>query len=155
ATSELDFFLGKNYLVTYHDVPLRTIAQTEGRCLEGKVHPPRAPDRVAHTLLDALVDNYKPALDELSLEISELKQRAVQSPCRQTLNQILQIKREVLNLRRVIVPQREVLSRLASGDVKLIRPHLVPYFRDVYDAISHISQSAQGYADTLTGVLQV
>src|SRR4026208_368574 len=50
ATSELNFFLGKNFLVTYHDVPLRSIQVTADRCLKSTLHVARAPDRVAHTL---------------------------------------------------------------------------------------------------------
>src|SRR6058998_370923 len=50
ATSELNFFLGKNYLVTYHEMPLRSIQTTSERCLKSTVHIARAPDRVAHTL---------------------------------------------------------------------------------------------------------
>src|ERR1043165_6479208 len=61
ATSELDFFLGKNFLVTYHEVPLRSVQMTEERCLKSTIHIARAPDRVAHTLLDGIVENYKPA----------------------------------------------------------------------------------------------
>src|SRR5512139_3810493 len=64
ATSELNFFLGKNFLVTYHVAPLRSIQLVEERCLKGTVHIARAPDRVAHNLLDLIVENYKPALDE-------------------------------------------------------------------------------------------
>ena len=52
-------------------------------------------------------------------------------------------------------PQREVLARFARGEFKLIRPHLVPYYRDVYDALFHISELAQSYTDSLTGILQV
>jgi magnesium transporter len=155
ATSELNFFLGKNFLVTYHDVTLRAIIQTEDRCLKGSMHIARAPDRVAHTLLDTLVDNYKPALDALSLEIAELEQAALQNPTSQVLNKILQIKKEVFHLRQIMSPQREVLARLASGEFKLIRPHLVPYYRDVYDDLFHISELAQSYTDSLTGILQV
>lgn len=155
ATSELNFFLGKNFLVTYHDVPLRSIQATEERCLKGTVHVARAPDRVAHTLLDGIVENYKPALDELSLEIAEIEQQALQNPSKETLNRILQIKKEVLHLRQIIGPQREVLARFARGEFKLIRAHLVPYYRDVYDALFHISELAQNYTDSLTGILQV
>ena len=61
ATSELNFFLGKNFLVTYHEVPLRSIQATSERCLKSTVHIARAPDRVAHTLLDSIVENYKQA----------------------------------------------------------------------------------------------
>src|SRR4051812_42659213 len=155
ATSELNFFLGKNFLVTYHDVPLRSIQVTEERCLKSTVHVARAPDRVAHTLLDGIVENYKPALDELSLEIAEVEQQALQNPSKETLNRIIQIKKEVLHLRQIIRPQSEVLLRFARGEFKLIRPHLVPYYRDVYDRLFHISELSRNYMDSLTGILQI
>jgi magnesium transporter len=155
ATSELNFFLGKNFLVTYHMVPLKSVTQTAERSLKSNVHIARAPDRVAHTLLDLIVENYKPALEELSLEISELEQQALQNPGKETLNRIIQIKKEVLHLRQIIGPQREVLARFAAGEFKLIRAHLVPYYRDVYDGLFHIAELAQTYADSLTGILQV
>src|SRR5436309_11141004 len=155
ATSELSFFLGKNFLVTYHSTPLRSISQTEERAVKATMHIARAPDRVAHTLLDSIVENYKPALDELSLEIAELEQQALQHPGKETLNKILRVKKEVLHLRQIIGPQHEVLARFARGEFKLIRAHLVPYYRDVYDALFHISELAQSYTDSLTGLLQV
>jgi magnesium transporter len=155
ATNELDFFLGKNFLVTFHQHPLRTVSLIEERCLKGAMLIARAPDRVAHSLLDTLVDGYKPALDELALEIADVEQNVLQHPARETLNRILQIKKKVLHLRQIIRPQSEVLARFAAGEFKLIRPHLVPYFRDVYDSLHHISELAQTYTDSLTGILQV
>ncbi|HEX9047708.1 MAG TPA: magnesium/cobalt transporter CorA [Verrucomicrobiae bacterium] len=155
ATSELDFFLGKNFLVTYHEVPLRSVSSVEERALNGALGIARAPDRVAHALLDTLVDNYKPAMDSLGLEIAELEQQALQNPSKETLNKILQVKKEVLHLRQIIGPQREVLGRFAAGEFKLVRAHLVPYFRDVYDSLFQISELAQSYTDSLTGILQV
>jgi magnesium transporter len=155
ATTELDFFLGKNFLVTFHEAPMRSVTVVEERALSGGLNIARAPDRVAHSLLDTLVDNYKPALDELSLEIAELEQVALQRHSKETLTKIVQIKKEVLHLRQIIGPQREVLARFAQGEFKLVRPHLVPYFRNVYDGLFHIDELAQGYMDSLTGILQV
>lgn len=155
GTNELNFFLGKNFLVTYHQGVLRSVSLTEERAIKGTMHIARAPDRVAHNLLDAIVDNYKPALEELSLEIAELEQQSLQDHSGSTLNKILQIKKEVLHLRQIIGPQREVLARFARGEFKLIRPHLVPYYRNVYDALYHIAELAQNYTDSLTGILQV
>jgi len=155
ATSELDFFLGRNFLVTYHERPLRSVSSAEERALNSTMGIARAPDRVAHSLLDSLVDNYKPALDELGLEIAELEQQALQAPTKETLNKILQVKKEVVHLRQIIGPQREVLGRFAQGEFKQVRPQLVPYFRDVYDSLFHISELAQAYTDSLTGILQV
>jgi magnesium transporter len=154
-TSELNFFLGKNFLVTFHSVPLRSVAQVEERCLKSTVHVARAPDRVAHALLDTLVDNYKPALEELSIEIAELEDEVLRKPEPETLQRILAVKKEVLHLRQIIGPQREVLKRFALGEFKLIRAHLVPYYRNVYDSLFHIGDLSQGYMDSLTGILQI
>jgi magnesium transporter len=155
GTNELNFFLGKNFLVTFHEKPIKSVSVVEERCTRGTMHIARAPDRVAHTLLDAIVENYKPALEELSLEISELEETVLREPTKATLNKIIQVKKEVLHLRQIIGPQREVLARFASGEFKLIRAHLVPYYRDVYDGLFHIYSLAQNYTDSLTGILQV
>ena len=48
-----------------------------------------------------------------------------------------------------------MLARFARGEFKLIRPHLVPYYRNVYDGLFQISELAQNYTDSLTGILQV
>ena len=154
-TSELNFFLGKNFLVTYHDVALRSVSATAERATKSTMHIARAPDRVAHTLLDAIVDNYKPALEELSLEIAELENDVVAHPNQRTLNKIIGVKREVLHLRQIIGPQQEVLKRFADGEFKLIRAHLVPYYRDIYDRLFHIANLAHNYTDSLTGILHI
>src|SRR5688572_32959819 len=104
ATSELNFFLGKNFLVTYHEGPLRSVSMTEDRAVKGTMHIARAPDRVAYNLLDAIVDNYQPALEELSLEIAELETEALQNPTTKTLGRILQVKKLVVHLRQLIGP---------------------------------------------------
>ena len=154
-TNELNFFLGKNFLVTYHERPIRAVQGVEELACKGTVHIAKAPDRVAQRVLDAIVEGYKPALDELALEISELEQAALQSPGKETLNRILEVKKEVIHLRQIVAPQREVLSRFAQGEFKLVRAHMVPYYRDVYDQLSQIAVAAHGYADSITNILQI
>lgn len=122
GTNELNFFLGKNFLVTFHERPIRSVTAVEERAVKGTIHIAKAPDRVAHQLLDSIVESYKPALDELSIEIGELEQEALQNPSKQTLNKILQVKKEVLHLRQIIGPQREVLSRFAQGELGRLHP---------------------------------
>jgi len=155
ATNELNIFLGRNFLVTYHEKAVRSVSTIAERCIKSSMHIGRAPDRLAHSLLDSIVDNYKPALEELALEIAELEQEVLSRHSPKSLTKITQIKKEVLHLRRIIGPQREVLARFAGGEFKLIRAHLVPYYRDVHDGLFRIYQLAQSYDDTLTGILQV
>ena len=71
-------------------------------------------------LLDGIVENYKPALDELSLEIADLENEVIANPAPQTLNKVVQIKKEVLHLRQIIGPQREVLEGAANGVLALL-----------------------------------
>src|SRR5262245_34953235 len=155
ATSELNFFLGKNFLVTFHEAPMRSVQQTEERCAKGRTLIARAPDRVAHTLLDGIVENYKPALDDLAVEIAEMEQQVIANPSPKMLNRIVQVKKEALHLRQIIGPQLEVLARFAAREFKMVRAHLVPYYRDVYDGLARISEQAQNYMDSLTGLLHI
>ena len=155
ATSELNFFLGKNFLVTCHAKSLKSIQYAEDQCLRLKKQVARAPDRLAHTLLDNLVDNYKPAIQELAFEIGELEAQVLHHADAGVLNKITAIKKEVQHLRRIIGPQREVLWRFARGEFKLIRPKLIPYYRDVYDDLFRIHEMAQHYTDSLMAVLQL
>jgi len=155
ATNELNFFLGRNFLVTYHRGPNRSVQAVEGRVLKGTTPIARAPDRLAYHLIDSVVDNYKPALEELSLEVAELEEEVLENPSPIILNRILQTKREVMHLRKIIGPQREVLARFARAEFKMIRPHLVPYFRAVYDELYRIGELAAAYTDSLTSVLQI
>src|SRR5438128_1792595 len=135
---------------------------TQGRLHSKDIEMFLMPTLLADTNLFLWVDLERPTpeepksvLEDVLLEIGELEQQALQNPTRETLNKILQVKKEVLHLRQIIGPQREVLARFARGEFKLIRAHLVPYYRDVYDALFHISELAQAYTDSLTGILQV
>jgi magnesium transporter len=154
-TREIDFFLGKNFLVTYHVGPSRSVLQMEDRAIKGTMAVARAPDRLAHTLLDTVVENYKPALEEFGLEIASLEQMALQDPRQETLNRILRIKKEVRHLLQIMGPERDVIARFAHGEFKLIRPHVVPYFRDVYDSVFQVFETARGYSDSLIAIVQV
>lgn len=94
ATKELNFFLGENFLVTYHDVPLQPITSAEELCLKATSQVARSPDRVAHTLLDYIIEHYNPALDELSEEIVNVEANALQNPNKKTLNTIIRLKKK-------------------------------------------------------------
>ncbi len=155
ATRELDMFLGKNFLVTYHQAPLKAIEMAEEVCTKSAGLVARAPDRLAHMLLDGIVENYQPALEELSLEIAAVEEQALQKPTKEVLNRILQVKKEVVHLKQIMGPQRELMARFARGEFRLIRAHLLPYYRNVYDGLFRYSELAQNYTDLLTGILQV
>jgi magnesium transporter len=154
-TTELNIFLGKDFVVTFHREPLRSVAATVDRVTRNAPTVARAPDRLTHTLLDFLLENYRPVLEELSAEIAELEDKVLSAPRYNILPDVLKVKNEVQQLRQIMSPQREVIARFARGEFKLVRSHLLPYYRDLYDQLVRISDMAEGYRDSLTNILQV
>lgn len=154
-TTELNMFIGKNLLVTYHDRPLRSISGTIDRVLKNPAAAARAPDRLTYTILDLLLDNYDPALEELSTEFAELDDLMLQSSAGDVLGQIMHLKNEVRRLRQIMAPQRDVIGRIARGEFKIVRAHLLPYFRDLLDRLNRIHDLAENYRDSLNETLQV
>jgi magnesium transporter len=148
-TTELDLFLGRDYLVTFHRTPLKSVDAVVDRCRKATGSVARGPDRLAHYLLDALVDLYQPAIDELRGELDEIEE-TVLSPEQQDLTpKLLEVRTELAHLRQIIRPQRDVVLRLAHGETKLVRSVMLPYFRDLRDNLVRIDETAASLSDQL------
>jgi magnesium transporter len=148
-TTELDLFLGKEILVTFHRKPLRSIEALVEKINRATGVIARGPDRIAHTILDNLVDLFKPVTDELRAEIEEIEARILSERSDTLLGDLLEVRGEVAHLRQIIRPQRDVINRLAHGETKVIRAIMQPYYRDLRDNLLRIEQTAAGFADEL------
>jgi len=153
--TELNLFIGKNYLVTYHQRPLRSVASTIERVMKNPLAVARAPDRLTYTLLDFFLDEYQPALDRFSADINELEQTALQGPTADFLEKILRHKKEVQRLKQIVAPQHEVLARIGRGEFRIIRANLLPYYRDLLDRLVRINNLADTCHNSLINTLQV
>jgi magnesium transporter len=154
-TNELNMFIGKNFLLTYHRDPVRSVTTTIDRVQKNAPSVAKAPDRLTYTILDALLENYTPAITDLSAEITELDKGVLVHPSADILTSVLQLKTEVQRLRQIITPQREVIARVAKGEFKIVRSAMLPYYRDLLDHLSRINDSTDAYRDSLTNTLQV
>jgi magnesium transporter len=148
-TTELDLFLGKDFLVTYHVTPLKSIASTIERCVKATGVVARGPDRLAHFVIDALTDHYKPVTDELRAELEEIEESVLTASDATLTTQLLEVRSEIALLRQIVRPQRDMISRLARGDSKMIRAVMLPYFRDLRDNLIRIDETAASFADQL------
>lgn len=149
ATTELDLFLGKDYLVTFHRAALRSIQTARDRCAKNPGVIARGPDRLAHQVLDLLVDNYQPVLDELRAEIEEIESTVLAKSSTSLIPDLLHVRSDINLLRQIVRPQRDVINRLAHGDSKMIRALMLPYFRDLRDNLIRIEETAAGFADQI------
>ena len=148
-TTELDLFLGKDFLVTFHRKPLRSVQAALDRCAKATGVVARGPDRLAHTVLDLLVENYKPVIDELRAELEELEEVVLTKGDENLISKLLHVRTDINRLRQIMRPQRDVVSRLAHGENKHVRAIMLPYFRDLRDDLLRIDETASSYADQL------
>jgi magnesium transporter len=150
ASTELDLFMGKEYLVTFHRTPLRSVNALIDRLAKNVGPGPRGADRLAHSLLDLLVDNYSPMLAELHSELEEIEEQVLRKASDESLvNELLQVRGDFSKLRQILRPQREIIERLARGDSKMIRTTLLPYYRDLRDNLARLDETVISYHERL------
>lgn len=152
---ELDLFIGRNFLVTYHREPLRCISATMDRVQKNAPTVARAPDRLTYTILDFLLEDYSPVLEGLAGEISDLEKSMLAGRAGNILAEVMKLKGEAQKLRQMVWPQRETIARLAHGEFKVVRSHMLPYYRDLLDQLVKISSLTDNARDSLTNVLQI
>jgi magnesium transporter len=152
-TTELAFFMGKNYVVTTHDVPMRSISsmldhiRKDGRLMR------RGADFLTHDIIDTLVDNIMPTIEQMDEKNDQLEDEALHKPKRETLMAIMQLKRSILSLTRIILPQREIVNRLSRGEYNLISERAQIYYRNIFDHLVRIEMLTLGLRDMTESVL--
>ena len=154
VTRELDIFLGRNYLVTFHRGEMRSIKAAREQCLKGLAASlPRGVDFLLQQILDQLFEHYFPSLDAIEDQIQMVQIEVFENPKRETLDRIFALKRDVLHMRRICGPQREIVHRLARGEFPVISAKAAIYFRDVFDNLYRIVEASFGYQDLIQGTL--
>ena len=157
-TAELDLFLGKNFVVSNHNFFLRSVqaiknlAQVDGRPQMDGRPMRRGVDFLAHALIDALVDNIVPTIDQLGDMADSIEEEIFLRPEPAALDAILRLKHSSLRLRRAMVPQRELLGKLNHQAFEYISPEAEVFYRDVYSRVTRIEASIENLrerADTI------
>jgi magnesium transporter len=152
-TTELALFMGKNFVVTSHDVPMRSISSLLDRVQKDGRPMRRGVDFLAHDLIDALVDNFMPTIEEIDEKSEQLQAQVLREPKREELMSIMLLKRSILALTRVILPQREIVNGLSRGDYPFISERAQIYYRNIYDHLVRIEMLTLGLRDMTESVL--
>jgi len=154
ATHDVDFFLGRNYLVTVHDGGSRSIAKWRDLCDRHEHVLAEGPAALLHRIVDSMVQNYRPEVEALEDQIDELEKSAVFGRRPNLIRQILAAKRDLASLRRVVVPQRDAVGRLGRREFPQISDEMTYRFRDVYDQFVRLSEEAILFQDRVTSILE-
>jgi magnesium transporter len=147
---EVHLFISGQYLVTIHHDPLPAFdqqrAQLDGRVLHSEQF-------LLYRILDSLTDSFFPVLGEMDGEIDDLESAVVTNPTDRELQRLFSLKRELVMMRKVVTPQRDLFARSIDQISELpgLELDARDYFRDVYDHLIRISDLIDSYRDLLSG----
>ena len=156
-TEQVSFILGKNYLLTIQEEPLRDPFDPVRNRLEKNVGFIRQleADYLCYALIDSIVDNFFPVLESYGDRLEDLEEEAIEKPNYQTLTKIYQIRRELLAFRRLVWPQREIFNSLIRDGSDHISPTVINYLRDCYDHTIQIIDVLETYRELASGLTDV
>jgi len=152
---ELDAFMGKNYLVTHHDLPIPALDHEWERCMKDERHTTVGPDHLLYELIDTLVTGYMQTVEKMDDVLEEIEDELFENPTSTALGRLIDLKRALLHLRRTVSPQREVLNKLARDDYPVVDAKDRVYFRDVYDHLVRLHDINESMRDQVGGAMEI
>ena len=154
VATEIDIVLGPGFLLTVHDGGWDPRDTNHLRGGVGGILK-RGPDHLLWAIADDVVDGYFPFADHLGDAIDEVQDRVVQKATPDILEQVFELKRELIEVRRAVSPVRDVFNQLTNRDEALIDPDELIYFRDIYDHIIRLTDELDNYRELAAATLDV
>ena len=152
---EVDVVLGEHFLVTHHDGSTRSIASAHEVLARRPELLTGGPAPLLHFILDLLVDHYLPIMDNVTEEIDALEERLFDVSATVAHEKILNLKRGMSALRRIVGPQRDTLLALTRDEFRAIPAEMRPYLRDVYDRLARVNDLLDSFRDEVASLLDL
>ncbi len=151
---ELDLFLGKNFIVTVHGGNSPGIEEVKEKVKKSCALMQKGPEYVLHEILEFNTQNYFPLLEHLDERIEALEERILKGNIKDAIREIITLKKQVYDLKRSLLPQRDVVNRLSRGEFPAIKEKASVYFRDIYDHIQRALTELDDFRELLTGAYE-
>jgi magnesium transporter len=152
---ETHVFVGRNYLVTVRHGSLRSHTGLRARCEGTPALLAKGTGFVLYALMDFIVDQYFPVVEGLEDSFEELEDQIFAARCsRETTRSIYHLKRELVSLKRALLPLVEVCNRLMKFDLGVVPTDTHPYFRDVHDHVVRLNDMIDSLRELLGTALE-
>ncbi|WP_410512149.1 magnesium/cobalt transporter CorA [Paenibacillus sp. BR2-3] len=142
----LNVFLGRHYIITVTKQKLHELRILKPMLWELEVSEP---DRFLYLLIDLVVDNYFSVGDRIEARIEKLEEDILMHTKKSHLSEIIGLRSEILWLKKMLGPQKEVINTLNKKDLRLIDDQLQKYFSDIYENAVKISETFETYRDLM------
>lgn len=153
---QLGIVISKQFLITVHHEAIEEIAQVDARFRRNSREIERGIGVLLYSLLDAIIDHYFPVLDRIGERISTLEVNVLEASDgvrRKDMQQIFSMKRELIDLRRQIAPQRDALAILTRHEISILTEATGIYMQDLYEHVLRVTDTIDVYRDLLSGIL--
>jgi magnesium transporter len=149
----MSLFVGANYLVSVHKGEIPAIGQTIKRWQANEERFNNDAGTLLYDLLDTIVDDYFPVIDQLAERVEGIEEQIFERFREEALQDVFGLKRDLLHVRRIVAPERDVLNILIRREVPIFDRSTILYLQDVYDHIVRITDSIDTYRDLLSSAL--
>jgi magnesium transporter len=155
-SEQISLILGQNYVISFQEKVGDVFNAVRERIRKGKGRIRKmGPDYLAYSLVDAIIDNYFIILERIGEKVETIEQDVVSAPEPEILQQIYNLKREMIYLRKSVWPFREVINGLLREESKLIKKGTHIYLRDLYDHTIQIIDTIETFRDMISGMLDI
>ncbi len=146
-----------HYLVTVHRPGCSSIHAVRERIAQHKLSATGAAPQIVivYLIMNALVDGFFPVLNDFDEKIDSLEDDILKAPTEAQLGELFDMKRALMNMRKVIAPQRDMMASINAGvsDIPGMTDEAVRYFRDLYDHLIRLADLVDSYRDLLSSVM--
>jgi magnesium transporter len=155
-SEQISLILGSNFVISLQEREGDVFDHVRGRirAKKGRIRKMGA-DYLAYSLMDAIVDSYFVILETVGERIEDVEEELVTDPRIETLQEIHELKRDMIILRKSVWPLREVISGMERLGSELIRKNTAIYLRDVYDHTIQVIDTIETFRDMLSGMLDI
>jgi magnesium transporter len=154
---ELAIFAGPNYVITVRSRAQKGLAEVRARCEREPNLMRQGPGFVLYAIIDAVVDRYFPILDSLEDDLDGIEQRifAPQGAPRDNIEALYALKQRLMVIKHAVAPLLEGVSNLTGGRVPALCVNITEYFRDIYDHLLRLNQTADSVRETIATAISV
>ncbi len=152
-TEQIAIFFGNHFILSFQEKEDDNFATVRNRLLvpQAKIRR-RGADYLAYALLDSVVDYYYPILDHVEEQIDALEVNILSEPGQDTKSSIHQLKRQLLTLRKAIVPLREAVAKFSRIDSPQVKDDTLVFVRDLHDHVVQVMDTIETYRDLVNGL---
>ncbi|MBN2828886.1 MAG: magnesium/cobalt transporter CorA [Candidatus Cloacimonetes bacterium] len=155
-SEQVSFILVENCVISFQEREGDVFDHLRERLRQnvGKVRKMQA-DYLTYLFLDAVIDNYFVILEKLGDKIEDLEEKLIANPSKEMMEQIHNLKREIIFLRKSIWPLRDVINGLERSESPLIKKSTEIYLRDLYDHTIQVIDTVETFRDIVTGMMDL